>query len=142
MTENVHVSRRTLAKGAAWAAPVVAVATAAPKLAASICYQSADVTGIPTNSGANWQVTITVKNQGVPAPRALCVTITDQSRAVTVTAPTATGLTVTTISPSTGSSKTWIFSMKNSGGGLSAGTYVFSFTGNNNDTVTVGLDCC
>ena len=48
-----QVSRRTLARGAAWTVPVVAIAVAAPAYAASQIYVA---DGVMAGAGAAWQV--------------------------------------------------------------------------------------
>lgn len=67
---SAPVSRRTVAKGAAWAVPVVAVGAAAPALAASVCATINTVSGTHRNGNAFAVVTVTFSG----SPDATCIT--------------------------------------------------------------------
>ena len=56
---SAHVSRRTVATGAAWAVPVLAVGAAAPAMAASACPTLDSVSGVHTNGASTVELTIT-----------------------------------------------------------------------------------
>ncbi len=59
------VSRRTVAKGAAWSVPIVAVGAAAPAMAASGCTFITAVSG--THQNGSGVVTLTITMQGIGA---------------------------------------------------------------------------
>lgn len=67
---SAPVSRRTVAKGAAWAVPVVAVGAAAPAFAASICATINSVSGTHRNGQAFAVMTVTFSG----SPDATCIT--------------------------------------------------------------------
>lgn len=83
-SENTGLSRRTLAKGAAWAAPAVAVAAAAPMVAASPIItvgQAGDACKLPGNSCSSAGY-----NKGYLQALRVCNNST-QSATMTITTP-------------------------------------------------------
>lgn len=84
------VSRRSIARGAAWAVPSVALAAAAPAVAASCSSEGVSETATMQDSAsvtqgpgaAQWTITITLTNAGataVPAGTALSYTLDSRS---------------------------------------------------------------
>ncbi len=67
---SAPVSRRTVAKGAAWAVPAVAVGAAAPAFAASVCATINSVSGTHRNGNSFAVLTVTFSG----SPDATCIT--------------------------------------------------------------------
>lgn len=132
------ISRRTLAKGAAWTAPVVAIATAAPRVAASALVtiaQGGDACKLPGNSCAGEGY-----SKGYLQP--LMITNSSQET-VTITFPDtitlSLGGTPTTFTPNPqtatiepGKSKRFILNLNNQGNSKNqsiSGTIKWTATG-------------
>ena len=108
---NTTISRRTLAKGVAWTAPAITIATAAPSLAASSSQVDPEDPGVPTIAEGSsfaekcqgnsqvpgdwpkqgYRVQLTVTPATAPSPTLQTVTLGNGKSGTIIAGPTSLG---------------------------------------------------
>lgn len=133
MTDS-NISRRTLAKGAAWTVPAVAVAAAAPSVAASPACDNKALR--ISKSGTTYTITVDKDMDGTASIR---IGITCSSSGANCYATLTPNTNLISPRPSTGGSGTRLFSMTP----LKAGKYTISATAVGKDTTlgTASISC-